>query len=134
METMGMLIEIIVLLLFIAAGLGFMIFPILFDTDMKNKTGKGFLNRWLTGIEFICIIGCFEPASDSFYGNLGLLFLVMAVSAMIAWKKAKILHLDNKTAFGAVFAQVLSPVSLLFIVIMIGRLAGKLKKGAGSQK
>lgn len=128
METIGMLIKIIILLLFIAAGLGFMMFPILFDADMKNKTGKGFLNRWMTGIEFFCLIGCFEPTSDSFYGNLGCLFLSMAVSAIIAWKKAKKLHLENKIALEAVFAQVLSPVSLLFIVIMIGRLISNLKK------
>ena len=79
----------IILLLFAAAGLGLMLFPILFDVDVKNKTGKGFLNRWMTGIEFICLIGCFDPSSDSFYGNLGCLFLAMAVSAMAAWKKAK---------------------------------------------
>lgn len=129
MGTIGVLIELIILLLFIAAGLGFMIFPILFEADMKNKTGKGFLNRWLAGIEFICIIGCFEPSSDSFYGNLGCLFLSVAVSALIAWKKAKKFHLENKMVLGAVFAQILSPISLLFIVIMIGRLVGKLKKG-----
>ncbi|MBD5495155.1 MAG: hypothetical protein HDR12_12510 [Lachnospiraceae bacterium] len=132
METIGMLIKIIILLLFIAAGLGFMIFPILFETDIKNKTGKGFLNRWMTGIEFICLIGCFEPSSDSFYGNLGCMFLSMAVSAMIAWKKAKKLHLENIMALGAVFAQILSPVSLLFIVIIIGRFFSKLKKGGKS--
>ena len=128
METIGIFIKIIILLLLIAAGLYFMMFPILFDADMTNKTGKGFLNRWLTGIEFICLIGCFEPDSDSFYGNLGCLFLAMAVSAMAAWKKAKKLHLENKTALGAVFAKVLSPVSLLFIVLMIGRLVSHLKK------
>lgn len=128
METIGMLIEIIILLFFIAVGLVLVIFPILFDADMKNKTGKGFLNRWLTGIEFICIIGCFEPSSDSFYGSLGLLFLSMAVSAIMAWKKAKKLHLENKTAFKAVLAQILSPASLLFTVIMIDRLINKWKK------
>lgn len=53
------------------------------------------MNRWLTGIEFICLIGCFDPSSDSFYGNLGCLFLSMAVSAVIAWKKAKKLHLHG---------------------------------------
>lgn len=127
METIGMLIEIIILLFFIAVGLVLVIFPILFDADMKNKTGKGFLNRWLTGIEFICIIGCFEPSSDSFYGSLGLLFLSMAVSAIMAWKKAKKLHLENKTAFEAVLAQILSPASLLFTVIMIDRLINKWK-------
>lgn len=128
METIGILIQIIILLLFAATCLSFTVFPILFDADVKNKTGKGFLNRWLTGIEFICLIGCFDPSSDSFYGNLGCLFLSMAVSAMLAWKKAKKLHFENKEALGAVFAQVFSPVSLLFFVIMIGRLLHKLKK------
>ena len=57
METISILIQMIILLLFAAAGLGLMLFPILFDVDVKNKTGKGFLNRWMTGIEFICLIG-----------------------------------------------------------------------------
>ena len=96
--------------------------------DLKNKTGKGFLNRWMTGIEFICLIGCFDPSSDSFYGNLGCLFLSTAVSVMLAWKKAKKLHFENPKALGAVLAQIFSPVSLLFLVIMIGRLMDKLKK------
>lgn len=52
----------------------------------------------------------------------------MAVSAMLAWKKGKKLHFENRAALGAVFAQVLSPVSLLFLVIMIGRLIDKLKR------
>lgn len=120
--------KLIVLLFFVAAGIGFMLFPILFDADVNNKTGKGFLNRWMTGIEFICIIGCFDPSSDGFYGNMGFLILSIAVASLIAWKKAKKLHLDNKTAIGGVVAQVFSPVSLLLIVIMLGRLAGKLKK------
>ena len=128
METISILIQMIILLLFAAAGLGLMLFPILFDVDVKNKTGKGFLNRWMTGIEFICLIGCFDPSSDSFYGNLGCLFLSAAVSAMLAWKKAKKRHFENPKALGAVLAQILSPVSLLFLVIMIGRLMDKLKK------
>ena len=128
METISILIQIIILLLFAAACLGFILFPVLFDADVKHKTGKGFLNRWLTGIEFICLIGCFDPASDSFYGNLGCLFLSVAVSAMLAWKKAKKLHFENPKALGAVLAQIFSPVSLLFLVIMIGRLMDKLKK------
>lgn len=69
METISILLQIIILLLFAVLCLGFISFPILFEADMKNKTGKGFLNQWLTGIEFICLIGCFDPSSDGFYGN-----------------------------------------------------------------
>ena len=52
METISILIQIIILLLFAAACLGFILFPVLFDADVKNTTGKRFLNRWLTGMEF----------------------------------------------------------------------------------
>ncbi len=98
METIRILIDIIIVLFFLAVALGFMAFPILFNADIKNKTGIAFLNPWLTGIE------------------------------LIAWKKAQKLHLANKTAIKGVIAQIFSPVSILFIVFMLERLVSSLKQ------
>lgn len=128
METISILIDIIIVLFFLAAGLGFMAFPILFNADIKNKTGKAFLNPWLTGIELICLIGCFNPDSDDFYGNVGCLILSVVIASLIAWKKAQKLHLANKTVIKGVIAQIFSPVSILFIVFMLERLVSSLKQ------
>lgn len=94
----------------------------------KNKTGKGFLNYWLTGIELICLIGCFNPTDDTFEGNLGCLLIAVVISAVIAWKKAKKLQLEKSMAIRAVSAQILSPVSILFILFMIESVISSLKK------
>lgn len=127
MGTIGIIIQMAAVLVVVVAGLGIMAFPVLVEVDIKNKLGKGFLNPWMTGIELICLIGCMDSSSDSFYGNLGCMFLAVVLSAVLARKKAKKLCLGKRMAIGAVFAQILSPVCLLFIVFMLGRLVGNLK-------
>lgn len=87
METLKMLVDIVIVLAVLVVGLGILLFPIWFDTYIKNKAGKGFLNRWLTGIELICLIGCFNPADDTFEGNLGCLLIAVVISAVVAWCK-----------------------------------------------
>ena len=128
METLKVLVDIVIVLAVLAVGLGILLFPIWFDTYIKNKAGKGFLNRWLTGIELICLIGCFNPTDDTFEGNLGCLLIAVVISAVIAWKKAKKLQLEKSMAIGAVFAQIFSPVCILFILFMIERVISSLKK------
>lgn len=128
METLKVLVDIVIVLAVLAVGLGILLFPIWFDTYIKNKAGKGFLNRWLTGIELICLIGCFNPSDDTFEGNLGCLLIAVVISAVIAWKKAKKLQLEKSMAIGAVFAQIFSPVCILFILFMIERVISSLKK------
>lgn len=128
METLKVLVGIVIVLAVLAVGLGILLFPIWFNTYIKNKAGKGFLNRWLTGIELICLIGCFNPADDAFEGSLACLLIAVVISAVIAWKKAKKLQLEKRVVIGAVFAQILSPVSILFIVFMIESVIRSLKK------
>ncbi len=128
METLKVLVDIVIVLAVLAVGLGILLFPIWFDTYIKNKTGKGFLNYWLTGIELICLIGCFNPTDDTFEGNLGCLLIAVVISAVIAWKKAKKLQLEKSMAIRAVSAQILSPVSILFILFMIESVISSLKK------
>lgn len=128
METLKVLVDIVIVLAVLAVGLGILLFPIWFDTYIKNKTGKGFLNYWLTGIELICLIGCFNPTDDTFEGNLGCLLIAVVISAVIAWKKAKKPQLEKSMAIRAVSAQILSPVSILFILFMIESVISSLKK------
>ncbi|MEZ3443746.1 MAG: hypothetical protein K1W30_01160 [Lachnospiraceae bacterium] len=128
METLKVLVDIVIVLAVLAVGLGILLFPIWFDTYIKNKTGKGFLNYWLTGIELICLIGCFNPTDDTFEGNLGCLLIAVVISAVIAWKKAKKFQLEKSMAIRAVSAQILSPVSILFILFMIESVISSLKK------
>ena len=128
METLKVLVDIVIVLAVLAVGLGILLFPIWFDTQKKNKTGKGFLNYWLTGIELICLIGCFNPTDDTFEGNLGCLLIAVVISAVIAWKKAKKLQLEKSMAIRAVSAQILSSVSILFILFMIESVISSLKK------
>lgn len=128
METLKVLVDIVIVLAVLAVGLGILLFPIWFDTYIKNKTGKGFLNYWLTGIELICLIGCFNPTDDTFEGNLGCLLIAVVISAVIAWKKAKKLQLEKSMAIRAVSAQILSSVSILFILFMIESVISSLKK------
>ncbi len=116
MGTLEVLADIVIVLAVLAVGLGILLFPIWLDTYIKNKTGKGSLNYWLTGIELICLIGCFNPGDDTFEGNLGCLLIAIVISAVIAWKKAKKLQLEKSMAIGVIFAQILSPVSILFMI------------------
>lgn len=128
MGTLEVLADIVIVLAVLAVELGILLFPIWLDTYIKNKTGKGSLNYWLTGIELICLIGCFNPDDDTFEGNLGCLLIAIVISAVIAWKKAKKLQLEKSMAIGVIFAQILSPVSILFILFMIESAISSLKK------
>lgn len=128
MPTLEVLANILIVLAVLVAGLGILLFPIWFDASIKNKVGKGCLNHWMTGIELICIIGCFDPGDDTFEGNLGCMLIAVVVSAVIAWKKAKKMQLEKSMAIGAVFAQILSPVSILIILFMIENVINSLKK------
>lgn len=54
--------------------------------------------------------------------------ITVVVSAVIAWKKAKKFQLDKVMTIGTVFAQILSPVSILLILLMIESVISSLKK------
>lgn len=128
MGTLKVFVDIVIVLVVLAAGLGVILFPIWFDAAFKNKTGKEFLNYWMTGIELICMIGCFNPGSDTFEGNVGCLLIAVLLSALIAWKKTKKFQLERGKAVGAIFAQILSPVSILLLLFMVESLISSLKK------
>ena len=126
MENILMLIKAAFFFILIAAGILFMLFPIIFDANMKAKTGKGIINYGLTGIEMICLLGVItylsDTSSDGFTEALGCLTIAVIVSIVAAAKKAKKRNLDKWTTFLVIVAQAVSPISILFIVFMIERL------------
>lgn len=132
MENILMLIKAALFFILIAAGILFMLFPIIFDANMKTRTGKGIINYGLTGIEMICLLGVItylsDTSSDGFAEALGCLTIAVIVSIVAAAKKAKKRNLDKWTTFWVIVAQAVSPISILFIVFMIERLISDAKK------
>lgn len=138
MENIVMLIKVVVFFVFLAVSFLFMIFPILLDVDMKKRTGTGVLNRWMTGIELICVVGVItylsDTSSDGFYEALGCLAFVVIISIVVGKKKAKKLNLDKWRTFMVVLAQVVSPLSILFIVFMLENFIKQQKKRSGKNR
>ena len=132
MENIFMLIKAALFFILIAVGILFMLFPVIFDANMKTKTGKGIINYGLTGIELICLLGVItylsDTSSDGFTEAIGCLTIAVTVSIVAAAKKAKKRKLDKWTTFLVIMAQALSPISILFIVFMIERLVNDIKK------
>ena len=132
MENIFMLIKAAIFFILIAAGIYFMLFPIIFDANMKTKTGKGIINYGLTGIELICLLGVItylsDTSSEGFTEALGCLTIAVIVSIVVAAKKAQKRKLDKWTTFLVIVAQAVSPISILFIVFMIESLISDAKK------
>ena len=116
------------------AGLFVMLFPLLFDANLKKRTGEGIVNHVLTAVELICLIGIFNPGDAEFAGNLGVLTIVAVIAAVAARNKAKKRNLDKRTTACAMIAQVLSPASILFIVIMISNTMRNAAKNRANKK
>ena len=77
------------------AAIFIMLFPLLFDADLKKRTGKGIVNYALTAVELICLIGVFNPGEPEFGQNLGVLVVVAAIAGTVARNKAKKRKLDK---------------------------------------
>ena len=60
-----------------------------------------------------------DTDSPRFKGNLGLSVIVAVAAGIFARKKAKKRNLNEKDTFCATAAQVLSPLSILFIIFMV---------------
>lgn len=132
MENIIMLMEITLFLILMIAGFFFMLFPFIFDANMKKKTGKGVINYGITGIELLCLLGVMTYLSDTyskgFFEALGCLTIAVTVSIVVAVRKAKRLKLDKRTTFLVIVAQTMSPISILFVVFLIVRMIDDVKK------
>lgn len=123
MENIIMLVKGAAVLALIVVGIVALLFPVLLDSSFKQNTGKGCINYWLTAAEAVCLLAMcgyrWDTASDGFYEAVGFLVVFIVVSIISARKKAKKWNLDKGYTFLVTAAQVLSPLSVFFILIMI---------------
>lgn len=131
MGVIKMILSLAAVIAVVAAGIGLMLFPLLFDMDLKKRTGKGIVSHVFTAVQFVCLIGVFNPGEPEFYPNLGVFVIVTAVAAFFVRSRAKKRGLDRRTTGLAVAAQVLSPASILFLTLMV---SGAVQKLAGRKK
>ena len=103
----------------IAVVILLMLFPLQFNFNLKKRTGAGCLNYLLTVLETICLIAAMDTDSPRFEGNLGMFVIVAVIAGVLARRKAKKRNLSGADTFGAVAAQVLSPLSILLIIFVV---------------
>lgn len=134
METIMMLMKAVLYFAAIAAGLFVLLFPVLLDVYMRENMKVGALNYWLTFVGAICLLGVitdYESTVSAGYAEaLGCLTIVMIVSGFLGRKRAKKLGLNKQMTFMVIMAQIMSPVSILAILLMVYvMLSGRKKKG-----
>lgn len=123
METIMMLMKAALYFAAIAVGLFVLLFPVILDVYMRENMKVGALNYWLTFIEVICLLGVttdYEGTmSTGVTEALGCLTIVLIVSGFLGRKRAKKLGLNKQMTFAVIMAQIMSPVSILAILLMI---------------
>ncbi len=119
MELILIFIKYCAIFALIAVAVLVMLFPLQFNSNLKKRTGTGCLNYLLTALETICLVAAMDTDSPRFKGNLGLSVIVAVAAGIFARKKAKKRNLNEKDTFCATAAQVLSPLSILFIIFMV---------------
>lgn len=134
METIMMLMKAALCFAAIVVGLFVLLFPVLLDVHMRESMKVGALNYWMTFIGAICLLGVitdYESTVSAGYAEaLGCLTIVMILSGFLGRKRAKKLGLNKQMTFMVIMAQIMSPVSILVILLMIYvMLSGRKKKG-----
>jgi multisubunit Na+/H+ antiporter MnhB subunit len=98
----------------------------------KEEFGKPLLNYWLTALEFIAIFNvylCFNGGkTDDYDFAIGLCVIVCVVVFMLTKKKANQLNQTGFMKFVIIAAQLLSPLSIIFILLMISMIKQELSK------
>lgn len=134
METIMMLMKAMLYFAAIVVGLFVLLFPVLLDVHMRENMKVGALNYWMTFTGAICLLGVitdYESTVSADYAEaLGCLAIVMIVSGFLGRKRAKKLGLNKQMTFMVIIAQIMSPVSILVILLMLYvTLSGRKKKG-----
>lgn len=112
----------------IILGLIALVMPLL-HIDFKNKTGENLLDFRLTVLDIVAlflIIG--EAHSGECTGEIVIFIAAMIITFIFACKRADRLNMQGTTKIIAVAAQLLSPFSVLFILIMISNFIDNLNK------
>lgn len=134
MDVIMMLVKAVLYFASIVIGLFVLLFPVLLDVYMRENMKVRVLNYWLSFIGAICMLGVitnYESAvSASYTKALGCLAIVMIISGFLGRKRAKKLGLNKQMTFMVIMAQIMSPVSILVILLMIYVMfSGRKKKG-----
>lgn len=138
MENLLMIVEVVLVLSGIAAGIALLFFPVILDIQYLEKSGEHILNYWMTGIELICILIFYtyipEWGSDASREALGALVLSMIVSCMLAVKRAKKLGSSGVGIFIVVMAQIFSPLSIIAILVCIAGMTSRISDKSDKNK
>lgn len=123
MDTIILLLQGVGVVILLALGIAVLLFPISLDLSYKEHAGKGCINYWLTALEAICFLAVSnywkDTTSDGFNEALGCLVIVLIISIVVSRKKAKKWNLDKWNTFLVAAAQIMSPVSIFFLILMI---------------
>jgi hypothetical protein len=132
MDNLVAIFEAILILGLVAVGIAIVLFPIILDIQYLGETGKHLLNFWLTALEIIAIINlssCLNDGKESDYDfAIGFFTLVCIAVVIFTVKKAKRLELVGFQKFMLISAQLLSPLSIFFILILISMVTEKIDK------
>lgn len=134
MEAIMMLMRAMFYFVAIVVGLFVLLFPVILDVYMRENMKVGALNYWLTFIEVMCLLGVIvdyeSTTSAGFTKALGCLAIVMIISGFLGRNRAKKLGLNKRMTFAVIVAQIISPVSILVILLIIYvLLSGRKRKG-----
>jgi hypothetical protein len=123
MDNLIMIFKAIFVLGLILAALFTILFPIALDMMYKEEFGKPLLNYWLTALEFIAIVNlclCFDDGKNADYDfAIGLCTIVCIAVIIFTLKKARRLNLTGFMKFVIIAVQLLSPLSIIFILLII---------------
>jgi hypothetical protein len=132
MDNLVAIFEAILILGLVAVGIVIVLFPIMLDIQYKGETGKHLLNFWLTALEIIAIINlssCINDGKEADYDfAIGFCTLVCIAVVIFTAKKARRLNLLGFQKFMLIAAQLLSPLSIFFILILISMVTEKIDK------
>jgi hypothetical protein len=132
MDNLVAIFEGILILGLVAAGLAIVLFPLRLDIQYMEETGKHLLNFWLTALEIIAIINLSSYLNDGNEADydfaIGFFTLVCIAVAIFTARKAKRLKLVGFQKFIMIAAQLLSPLSIFFILFLISMVTEKLNE------
>lgn len=113
----------------ILLGLIALVMPVILHINFKNKTGENLLDFRFTALDIVALFLIMGKAqSGECAGEIILFIVAMIITFVFACKRADRLNMHGTTKIIAVAAQLLSPFSVLFILIMISNFINNLNK------
>lgn len=105
--------------------------PVLFELELRNRGVKG-ISYVMTAIQLAGIIAmyvCYNYRNqDGVDASIGFTFIAFVVAAIFAAKRAKKLLLTGKDIWQLILAQVFSPVTIVFVILLASLVLDKIGK------